>query len=64
MEIRNATGAVLSGEQVEIIRNHLNLVFKHEIDPSMGTPQHQAVLNEVHTPHVGSGVSRSPALRC
>jgi hypothetical protein len=40
----------LTGEQVECIRNHLALVFKHEIDPSMGPPAHQAALNAVHTP--------------
>lgn len=26
----------LSEEQVKCIKNHLNLVFKHEIDPSYG----------------------------
>jgi hypothetical protein len=32
------------------IRKHLALVFKHEIDPSAGPPEHQAVLNEIHGP--------------
>lgn len=37
------------GEQeVNLIKKHLNLVFKHEIDPSMGDEKHQQVLNEIH----------------
>lgn len=35
-------------KQTEQIKKHLNLVFKHEIDPSMGGPEHQAELNEIH----------------
>lgn len=27
---------------------HLNMVFVHEIDPSMGPPAHQAKLNDAH----------------
>ena len=38
--------------QVETIKKHLNLVFKHEIDPSMGDDEHQAKLNKIHTPFV------------
>lgn len=38
----------LNTKQVEIIRRHLALVFVHEINPSMGPPEHQAKLNEVH----------------
>ena len=34
--------------ETEMIKRHLNLVFKHEIDPSMGDAKHQQVLNEVH----------------
>ena len=38
------------GEQeTEMIKRHLNLVFKHEIDPSMGDEKHQQVLNEIHS---------------
>ncbi len=32
------------------IRKHLALVFLHEIDLSMGPPEHQAKLNETHAP--------------
>ena len=38
----------LTTGQIEAIRNHLNLVFKHEIDPAMGTPEVQNVLQEIH----------------
>ena len=44
-------------KQTEIIKKHLALVFKHEIDPSMGDKEHQDVLNEIHYP-VG------PVYRC
>lgn len=41
------------GEQeVNLIKKHLNLVFKHEIDPSMGDEKHQQVLNEIHSPGI------------
>jgi hypothetical protein len=43
----------LNPDQVAIIRNHLNLVFIHEIDPSIpGDPQ---ILQDVH-----DGVSSKP----
>ena len=38
----------LIGPKVEAIKAHLSLVFKHEIDPSMGPPSHQAKLNHIH----------------
>ena len=38
----------ITKEQTRIIKNHLNLVFKHEIDPSMGDDKHQKILNEIH----------------
>jgi hypothetical protein len=34
--------------QVDCVRQHLAMVFKHEIDPSMGGPEHQKVLDELH----------------
>lgn len=40
----------LTAEQANTIRNHLALVFKHEIDPSMGDQKHQDKLNEIHKP--------------
>lgn len=38
----------ITPEQTQMIKQHLNLVFLHEIDPSMGDNDHQAKLNEVH----------------
>jgi len=38
----------LTERQVECIRRHLALVFKHEIDPSAGPPAHQAELDHIH----------------
>ncbi len=39
----------LTEHQVDLIRRHLNMVFIHEIDPSMGPPEHQEKLNEAHS---------------
>lgn len=38
----------ISNKETEMIKKHLNLVFKHEIDPSMGNEQHQQELNNIH----------------
>ena len=38
----------IGSKETEMIKKHLNLVFKHEIDPSMGDEKHQQVLNEIH----------------
>jgi hypothetical protein len=39
----------LTSEQIQIIRNHLNMVFYHEIDPSFGGPEVQDALNTLHS---------------
>lgn len=38
----------LTQEQGEMVQRHLSLVFKHEIDPSMGGPDKQATLSHLH----------------
>ncbi len=38
----------LNAEQTEVVRRHLALVFKHEIDPLAGPPEHQAALDAIH----------------
>ena len=38
----------ISENETEIIKKHLALVFKHEIDPSMGDQNHQNELNAIH----------------
>ena len=35
-------------KETEMIKKHLALVFKHEIDPSMGDEKHQNELNAIH----------------
>lgn len=53
-------------KQVQSIANHLGLVFKHEIDPSMGPPEHQKELNKVHTSKISStdGFDKTTVMRC
>lgn len=46
LEVSKAT--TMDAEQVTIMKNHLNMVFKHEIDPSMPDPT--GVLTDAHTP--------------
>lgn len=38
----------ITAEQTKMIQKHLALVFKHEIDPSMGDEIHQSELNGIH----------------
>lgn len=38
----------IDAKQTDMIKRHLALVFKHEIDPSMGDDKHQTELNEIH----------------
>lgn len=38
----------INEKQLNIIKKHLALVFKHEIDPSMGDEEHQVELNKIH----------------
>lgn len=49
----NVKGVGLSVSQVEIIKRHLNLVFKHEIDPSFGDEKHLQELDEIHREPTG-----------
>lgn len=51
---------VISAEQSYRIKNHLALVFKHEIDPSMGGPKQQQALNQIHN----TGLHDPPLMRC
>lgn len=62
-------GGELNQAQVGMVRKHLALVFKHEIDPSAGPPEHQAELNKIHdgdkpkTEKIG-GVINGQVYRC
>lgn len=52
--------AEINKDQVKIIKNHLNLVFKHEIDPlrESQTTTPVSVLNHIHSP------GNDPLIRC
>lgn len=50
--------AVMTEKQVEIIQKHLNLVFKHEIDPSFGDEDKQNTLNHLHSNNDGPFIVR------
>lgn len=54
----------LNESQIEMIKRHLELVFKHEIDPSMGAPDHQDTLNKIHDPNIGGTGHLGIKMRC
>lgn len=39
---------IVTMEQLATIRNHLNMVFRHEIDPSHGNPEYIEELRKIH----------------
>lgn len=47
-EIGGDSVKTLDENQVQIIKNHLNMVFLHDIDPKMGSKEHQAKLDALH----------------
>lgn len=42
----------MSEYQLDILKAHLALVFKHEIDPSMGDKKVQEDLNKIHSSNI------------
>lgn len=46
MELQDPQG--LTTAQVQAVKNHLAMVFKHEIDPSNGDKKHNDELAELH----------------
>ncbi len=55
----------ITEEQTSVIKNHLKLVFVHEIDPSMGDQSHQDNLNNIHGNLDHTGLSNSSQVyRC
>jgi hypothetical protein len=58
--------APLTCAQTACIQQHLALVFKHEIDPSMGGPAHQQALNEMHNKPAAKPAPHpfKPLMRC
>jgi hypothetical protein len=47
-EVGLAPDQPLTLAQIDVVRRHLNLVFVHEIDPSMGPPPKQKALTKIH----------------
>lgn len=52
----------LTTGQVNTIRNHLAMVFKHEIDPSFGDKKHQQELTKAHAGKLSKTLAE--ALEC
>ena len=48
----------LNEQQTKQIKRHLALVFKHDIDPQQGTPEHQAELQAIHDGQLDSELYR------
>ncbi len=53
----------LTAGQLRCVQRHLELVFKHEIDPSAGPQKVQDALNKIHHPGNG-GLHEPPLMRC
>jgi len=39
----------LTKHQIDTVKTHLAMVFKHEIDPSLGSAEHQTALSNIHS---------------
>lgn len=55
---------VLTPEQVKIIKNHVHLVFVHEIDPEAGGIKTQLKLSEAHDGGKVFGPHVPTVMRC
>jgi hypothetical protein len=56
-EAANKSGEAPNPRQWELVKAHLTLVFKHEIDPEAGCVDKQKELNDIH-----SGKPASPLI--
>lgn len=56
--------AALTPEQAAVVQKHLALVFKHEIDPSMGPKEHQEELDAIHHDKIGGVGPGGVLYRC
>lgn len=54
----------VSATAVSCIRNHLAMVFKHEIDPSMGDAKHRQELSKTHRGGQTQSPGKSPRAMC
>lgn len=53
----------LTADQIQVIRNHLNMVFYHEIDPSFGGVEAQSDLDDLHSGRTPQP-RLSPRMKC
>lgn len=56
------SGYNLTASQADLVRRHLALVFKHEIDPSAGPAEHQAMLDNIHAGLTGPNQTKPPQI--
>lgn len=54
----------LTVSQTDLVKRHLALVFKHEIDPQAGPPEVQARLNDIHSGQKMTLPGSGPLIRC
>lgn len=54
----------LTLDQIQTVRNHLNMVFRYEIDPSFGGPEIQNDLNEIHSGSTPRWNPGNPIVKC
>lgn len=56
----------ISHHQAVTIRNHLALVFKHELDPAIdgGDPKKKDEIGTIHGPQPGTWPPVGPTIRC
>lgn len=62
LEISDAK--TLDEKQLECIRKHLALVFRHEIDPSYGDAKKQQELNKIHGNPGPGKIDKNTVYRC
>ena len=46
--VENTEQETMTPKQFDMLKKHLHLVFKHEIDPSFGPEEHQKELDAIH----------------
>lgn len=52
----------LDERQVQLIKNHLNMVFVHDIDPQLGNEEHLRRITAAHSGHPIEHYERSTAV--
>ena len=63
-EISGTSALTMNAEQVAMVRKHLDMVFVHEIDPSMGGKEEQDKLNKIHNKPTFPLHGGDPLARC